>query len=154
MNNASASHPDGIRTAPSPLRRRMILGLCGLVIFFSGCVVGGGLTVRFLWNRWTEAMQDQQNIVGRVSHRLERTLDLDATQTDRVREILQNRLSNLNEIRRRVKPDVQHELDGLFEDINAVLNPDQQIRWQRRFDLFENRMLPADWREPEASSTR
>jgi hypothetical protein len=62
--------------------------LLALVIFISGVVVGGGLTFKVITTGFKRFFQDPETLAERITHRMEKTLDLTDDQVVRVRRII------------------------------------------------------------------
>lgn len=133
------SDPNPITTPTSGTRRRIPAYVQSLLFLLCGLIIGSGLTLILVRGAAHRLIAEPELLPGRLLQRLDRQLDLDDTQRASIEAILQARLAAFQAIRRRVKPEFQAELDGLRNDVNAVLTPEQQEAWQTRFDTIRER---------------
>jgi hypothetical protein len=73
---------------------------------------------------------------------LREELLLSDDQARQVRQIYQQREDALQDIRRKMGPELKSEYDKLDEQMKGVLNSAQYQRWSERFQSARNRMLP------------
>jgi hypothetical protein len=127
-------------TAPTrPTRRRIPAYVQSFLFLLCGLIIGSGLTLILVRGAAHRLIAEPELLPGRLLQRLDRQLDLDDTQRAAIEPILQARLAAFQAIRQRVKPEFQAELNALRNDVNAVLTPDQQVKWQTRFDTLRER---------------
>jgi hypothetical protein len=115
--------------------------LFSLVIFLSGVVVGGGLTLHILWKRLVVDAHRPEVVASRITNRMTRRLDLTPEQREKVAEIIKKRQEHFQRIRRRVRPRVWAELEGARQEINGVLTPEQAEKFNRHFEHVKKRWL-------------
>lgn len=125
-----------------PRRRWWRSLLVGIAILFCGMLIGSGLTMRVLWNRVTDIVQHPDQLPQRITQRVNRFLDLTPEQQTKVQDILAKRQLSIEALRRQVYPNIQSEMDGLRDDVAAILNPDQARRWKERFEQLRTRWWP------------
>jgi hypothetical protein len=115
-----------------------------LLVFASGLIIGASAATIIIAQQFRYAMRHPNEIPTRLTARLTRRLNLDASQSDQVRALLTVRLAHLQQVRQQVQPQVRAELRGFHEDVRKLLNPTQQTKWDTMFDdLMENWMPPA-----------
>ena len=120
-------------------RRRLLRDIAlGLILFSCGFVLGGLVVGRVLVTRAVSVGFDSERI-GTV---LRYTLKLDETQAEQVQQIIDRGLHDLKEIRRSVRPRVDEVLDRIQSEVSAVLNEEQKIKWEKRFQKTRARWFP------------
>lgn len=129
---------------PSLLKRRrwLVTTAACVLILLCGMVIGGGLTLHFLWSRVVFAVQHLDEAPARVLERMDDRLGLSDEQTARIREVLDRRFKAITDIRTEFQPRLEAELGGARAEINAVLTPEQAELWNRRFDWLHSSLLP------------
>ncbi len=136
---------------PCPPRRRWVsLVLCTL-IFAGGVVIGAGLAVLAPWEEWPPPKRTFQQRRDRLTERIAEKLDLRADQTAALRDIVEQRLENLEAIRRSILPKIEVEAEALNRQLTPLLTDEQAARWR---DLYTT--LHARWFAPpdENAATR
>ncbi len=143
MSQTVPSTPAPTASLPPPRRRRwwVSLGLA-LVIFASGCIVGGTATLLVARNRILHALHHPEEGPARIAARLKRKLDLTDEQTKKVEAILARRQAALAAIRRRVQPEVESQLDLVESEIAEVLDDSQRAEWRQRIEALRATWLP------------
>ncbi len=126
-----------------PRRRRWLSLMLAIVIFTSGFVAGGGITLVTLRNTLLYWVHHPEEFPPRAAARLRSKLDLTGEQTRRVEAILRRRQAVLQTIRREVQPRVIAELDLVEQEIAEVLTPEQRERWHARFTELRETWTPA-----------
>jgi hypothetical protein len=131
-----------VRLNPPRPRRRWLRVLALLVIFCAGMVVGSAMTVIVGVRAVRNVIQHPEQAPPLVANRLKKRLGLSDAQASQVRQIVAERQAALQEVRRRVRPEVDSELERAHQQISEVLNPDQSARWDRMFEEFRRTWLP------------
>jgi hypothetical protein len=138
-SDVSSQPPAGL-PAPRPRRWRSLL--LALLIFVSGAIVGGGLTViRARHGAWW-AIHHPEEAPPRIAAHLRWKLGLSDDQTQQVEAIVRKRQQALQAIRREVHPRVMAELDRVEADIDYVLNDSQRAKWHALFTKLRERWIP------------
>lgn len=114
----------------------------GGVIFLCGMVVGGALMLHVVWNRVQHNLQNHEVLAETIARRIERKLDLNDTQAERLRAILEERGQALSDIRRSVRPEVDRELELLRKQVAAILDEEQAADWNGRFERLYDALMP------------
>jgi hypothetical protein len=147
----TAPEPAPAAGLPKPRPRRLWLTLLlTAVVFVAGIVVGGGGALIVVRNRLVEAIQHPQLEPARITTRLRRSLELDDEQAAQVEAILQRHQAELQEIRRRVQPEVVARLDLVEQEVGDVLTPEQRQRWHTQLDRLRRTWIPPMPDEPES----
>lgn len=113
-----------------------------MLIFFSGMVCGGGLTVIVAVRNIRHAIHHPEEVPARLTRYLTRRLDLSSDQAEQVEGLIVQRQAHLQAIRRETQPRVAAELSALREEIGQVLTPDQRAKWDDIFDEAIDRWMP------------
>lgn len=130
--------------APLPARpKRWRIVLLGIAILMLGALIGSGVTVIVIKKMVLHAISHPEKASARIANRIQRKLDLSAEQAAQVRSIIAERQKALQAIRREVQPRVEKELNGLRDDVAALLEPDKARRWRERFDRLKRSWVPA-----------
>lgn len=140
---------DNIKPAPPPKRRLWLKVLLMLAIFFSGAVVGGGLTVVYIVKRVKHAIAHPQDAPEKLAGRLKAKLDLSDEQTTKVQVIIAERQAALRNIRRQAQPQIDEQIALLRAQVKQVLNETQAKQWDALLDDLIKNWLP---RLPESQS--
>jgi len=110
----------------------------GLILFSCGFVLGGLVVGRIMVTRAVNVGFDSERI-GTV---LRYTLKLDETQAEQVQQIIDRGLRDLREIRYSVRPRVEEVLNRIQSEVSAVLDEEQKIKWEKRFQKTRARWFP------------
>jgi hypothetical protein len=124
-----------------------------LLIFVSGVVVGGGVTLIAVRNRALRAIHHPEEAPPRIAARLRSALALSAEQTRQVETIVRTRQQALQAIRREVQPRVVAELDRVESEIAAVLDAEQRAKWHALFNHLRETWLPPPPGQQEPGNT-
>ena len=149
MSSSAATFPPAATPAPPPRpRRRWLRWLLWLTVFGSGFVAGTGLTLIGVRQGMLDAIHHPETMPKKAAQRLRRPLQLSDEQTQRIEQIIRVRQQSLQQIRIRVQPEVDAELDAIDREITQVLNETQRVKWQKLFDQLRRTWLP----QPKALS--
>jgi hypothetical protein len=113
--------------------------LLSCVIFSSGGVVGVGGTLIAIRNGLLYRIHHTEEMPVRVAARLRQRLRLNDQQTRQVAEILRQRQTAFQDLWTRAQP----EIDRVEQDIAAVLNDQQRVRWHRDVAHLRATWFPA-----------
>ena len=131
--------------APTPrTRRRLPAYVQSLLFLLCGLIIGSGMTLLLIRGAVHRMLAEPELLPARILQRLDAQLDLDDPQRAAVEAILRERLAAFQSIRQRVKPEIQAELNRLRDEVSAALTPEQQAKWQTRFDALRARWQPAE----------
>jgi hypothetical protein len=129
---------------PAPAqRRRWLTVLLAILIFGAGLVSGGALTTAFVVSRVRSLIHHPEQAPARIAARIGRRLHLDDAQQAKVEAIVAARQRELMRLRGEIQPQIMEQLDGLRTEIGEVLTESQREQWQRMFDEFRERWVPA-----------
>ncbi len=116
--------------------------LLGLVILVCGIMIGSAGTVFVARRAMLHAVRHPEEMPRRAATRLASRLDLTDEQRARIEGILRTRLRKLGEIRDRLRPHMDRELDALREEIADVLDENQERRWREDFRRLRQLLHP------------
>lgn len=125
-----------------PARRRWLSIVLALVIFVSGVLVGGGVTVLVAVRQIRDVIAHPERAPDRIVARLHSKLKLNDQQTKQVEQIVKRRQAALIEIRRTVQPQVLEQLDQFEREVADVLKPDQKQRWHELLANLRTQWVP------------
>ena len=129
--------------APPPRRRRRWLRwLLWAIVFGSGFVAGAGLTLIGVRKGVLESIHHPETMPKKVAERLRRPLQLSPEQMRRIEQIVAERQQVLLQIRVRVQPEVEAELDVIQREIAQVLDAKQRVKWEQLFGQLRRTWLP------------
>ena len=123
-------------------RRWRLHVLLSLVIFASGGAVGVGATLIVLRSRVLYAIHHPREMPVKIAANMRRPLQLSDEQVRQVEQILSQRQQLLQDIRRRVQPEVEAELDRVEQQVAEVLDNQQRERWHEHFTRLRGIWLP------------
>jgi hypothetical protein len=141
--NFSMPMPAPLPPPPPPKKRRK--WLAALLIFFvflAGMMVGSGLTIAVAVHHIQIAIRHPEEVPARLTAFLDKRLRFSHEQAVDVERLIAAHQAHLQEIRRQVQPQIQSELDGLRQEINDILTPDQQLKWDRLYSEAVRTWLP------------
>jgi len=112
-------------------RVKSALVLCG--VFLLGAVTGGGLERARTARREQEMVEAPQPAFRQrqILRGLERAVDLDDAQRERVRAILDQHAVEAQEMRREVGPKLDELRGRMMDDIRGVMRPEQLPRYEK-----------------------
>ena len=123
-------------------RRRWLRVVLWLIVFGSGFVAGTGLTLIGIRKGALDAIHHPETMPKKVAQRLRRPLRLSDGQLQQIERILRDRQQALQQIRKRVQPEVETELDVINREISQVLDDRQRGTWQKLFQDLRGTWLP------------
>ncbi len=141
----NASLPTSPAPTPAPratARGRWLRPLMLAAIFLSGLLVGVGLTLMAVRQGVLYGIHHPEELPVRVAARLRRPLSLSDQQADRVEAIIRQRQSQLQEIRRRFQPEVEAELEQVYQQVREILDDQQRERWDQIYTRLRETWIP------------
>lgn len=112
-------------------RRRWTLVALFAVVFLSGMVAGGAVTMGVVTNRFHFRSKDPHAIPQRMARHMQRKLDLTDQQTQQVQAILTRRFESLMTLHRQLRPHIEAQFRGAQEEVAQCLTPEQAQQWRR-----------------------
>ena len=125
-----------------PRRRWVRTVLLALVIFVSGVLVGGGLTFKVITSGFKRFFQDPEVLAEHMTHRMKRQLHLTEEQSVQVRRIILEQQKAFQSLRKKVRPELEAQIEKTRRELAAVLTPEQARKWEKRFSHFLKYWLP------------
>ena len=113
------------------------------LIFGSGMVVGVGSTLITVRQGALQRIHHPEQMPAMIANRLRRPLGLSPEQQSQIEQILNERQVVLQDIRRRFQPELEAELDVVYQRIGEVLDPQQCEKWDKYFEHARRTWLPA-----------
>jgi cytoskeletal protein RodZ len=138
----TSAYPESKTLLPKK-RRRWLTAVLVLVVFLAGTFVGGAITLKVIVYRVRQAMLHPEQLPANLTTRLTRRLDLDPAQASQVKAVITTRLDHIQAIRKKVQPDMDAEITGIHDDINEILTPKQQEKWDELYSEWTKDWLPA-----------
>lgn len=113
----------------------------GLIILLSGMCIGGGITLVFVGKQIQNVLKNPNIAAERIAQRMTRRLDLTVEQSQKVQDILESGMDHFQDIRKRVIPEIDEELNRIDREITAVLTPEQAQHWNKQFNRLRDLWL-------------
>jgi len=126
---------------PRP-RHRWLRVVLWLTVFGSGFVAGTGMTLIGVRKGMLDAIHHPETMPKKAAQRLRRPLQLSEDQVQRIEQIIRDRQQSLQQIRIRVQPEVEAELDVINREISQVLDDKQRAKWNQIFHQLRKTWLP------------
>ena len=123
-------------------RVRWLRPLMLSAIFLSGLLVGVGITLLAVRQGMLYGIHHPEEMPVRVVARLRRPLSLSDEQADRIESIIRQRQVHLQEIRRRYQPEVEAELEQIYQQIRESLDDQQRERWDQMYTRLRETWIP------------
>ena len=143
------AHPPPASLSTVPRRPRWRMLLLATLIFVSGLIVGGGLTLIRVRHGAMWAIHHPEEAPPRIAAHLRWKLGLSDAQTQQVEQIVRKRQQALQAIRREVQPRVMIELDRVEAEIAATLDDSQRTKWHALFTKLRERWIPPPPEQPK-----
>ena len=139
MSDLKSNNPSGHFA-----RRRCTTLALLAIIFISGALVGAGLTVILRPERAWRGRRTRQQARDRMTQRFADRLDLDKTQTEKLREIIDKRLVGIEKLRSMIRPGMEIQATILDEKITKILDDEQRAEWAVYFEELQQRWFPPE----------
>jgi hypothetical protein len=106
--------------------------LCILLIFLLGAV-SGGLVMHLAYRSHMETFLkgDRKAREEILLNRLSRKLDLDESQREKVRAIVEKTHAEMNKIRKQYRPQMEAVLEKSRAEVRLILRPDQLEKFEK-----------------------
>jgi len=128
---------------PAPRRRRWLSILLALLVFMSGLAIGAAGAVAFIVHQVQYTIHHPALVPERAAARLASKLSLTPVQQAQVREVITRHQAKIQHLRREVQPRIEVELQGVYDEVAAVLDPKQCATWQALYSDFKAKWLPS-----------
>ena len=115
--------------------------VCGVVlVFIFGCLSGwfGASVVHY--RETTQFLQGGPEAVAKLLEtRMTRNLNLDEDQRQKIHQYFMDNLMQRRKLQMQIQPQIQLVNRDTFQEINAILRPDQQKIFRQNITLFRQR---------------
>lgn len=126
--------PETTSRSPLPRPRPWLTLLLCSVIFLAGVAVGYGVGV-FLppadESRRPASLEERRD---RLAGRIDEAVNLSDEQLTQTREILEQRLTDVEAIRKQIHPQLGRQARTLDTQMRAILRPEQLSAWEAYFE--------------------
>ena len=139
MNQSQSNRStDSGSLRPAPRRGRATLLLVAM-IFVSGGLVGAGLAVIFQPQKALRGRKSPQEIRDRLTRKIADRVGLSDQQTQQVRQIVEERMKELQKLRLEIQPRMKQQADVLHKKVSALLDDQQRPKWDKLHAEFRQR---------------
>jgi len=147
MSETQSDRPTASSALPRAKPPRWVSRTVLAVVFVSGGLIGASLTVLLRpdkeWRGRSSVEKRRERIVAMIADEV----DLSADQVERTRQVVGERLADIQEIRKVIEPQMRRQAALLYESVNALLNDEQKPRWKTLYEKLSAKWFP----EPPAS---
>jgi len=126
---------------PPPKKRDIIPFVLAAVILLCGVVIGAGGTVLFLRNKALSIIHNPEKLPDRITNLVQRHYSLEEGQTEEVRKVLGEHLTELEILRQNTRPVVDKQLDAIRDEIAAIMGEEQGAVWREDFEHLRGEWL-------------
>jgi len=133
MNQSQSNRstdPGSLR--PAPRRGRASLLLVAM-IFVSGGLVGAGLAVIFQPQKALRGRKSPQEVRDLVTRKIADRVGLSEQQTQQVRQIMEERMKELQKLRLEIQPRMKQQAGVLHKKVSALLDDGQRPKWEKLY---------------------
>lgn len=135
----------------SAMRQRRWLSLAMMVLIFgSGTVIGSGLTMIAVNDKYDARMRNPSASCDHVLPVMQRELQLSTEQSAEVRTILTEHDKAVGKLWTEMRPKFREQLKQLEDQVNGVLTTEQQEKWHAWLEQRRRRF----WSSPSRSGRR
>lgn len=115
--------------------------VCGvMLVFIFGCISGWIGASLVDYRQTTQFLQGGPEAVAKLLEmRMTRNLNLDEKQKQQIHQYFMDNLVQRRQLQMQIQPEVQMVNRETFQDINAILRPDQQKIFRQNITLFRQR---------------
>ena len=101
-----------------------LIAVCGAVLGATGAV---------FWMRSQSPPSRRPRVVAETVESIRKELGLSAEQARAVEQVVQKRYDQLNKLRDEFLPRFKGEFEGIRDEVNPVLTPEQSRKWNEQF---------------------
>lgn len=117
---------------------KAVLGV--LLIFILGFTSGLVAASIFVHRKFEAFLKHPEAVAeATLEKRLTSHLELDPNQKQQIHAIFARNLEERKQLNQQIQPQVRMANLGTFQEINAILRPDQQQRFRENIEQFRNR---------------
>ena len=109
------------------------------VIFVSGGLVGAGLAVIFQPQKALRGRKSPQEVRDLVTQKIAGRVGLSDQQTQQVRQIMEERMKELQKLRLEIQPRMKQQAGVLHKKVSALLDDGQRSKWEKLYAEFRQR---------------
>lgn len=120
------------------LRRAFWLGL----MFVAGALAGAAGTTIQIERMRHEFVTHPERIAERLTLMIKHDAGLTDAETQAVRQIVEQHHLRFMKLHHEFHPKIRAEFEALETEVGAVMTEAQRQRWQTRFRMFRERMIP------------
>lgn len=107
-----------------------------------GMIIGGGATTLLLDRSLQQTIARPEQLQTRLLDRMDGRLALTDQQRTQAEAIIDKHFAELAAIQQEVQPQIKDVLDTLRNELSAVLNDEQRIAWESRFEAIRAKWRP------------
>jgi len=109
------------------------------VIFVSGGLVGAGLAVIFQPQKALRGRKSSQEIRDLMTRKIADRIGLSDQQTQQVRQIMEERMKELQKLRLEIQPRMKEQAGMLHKKVSALLDDRQRPKWEKLYAEFRRK---------------
>ncbi|MDP7162389.1 MAG: hypothetical protein QF577_10375 [Phycisphaerae bacterium] len=109
------------------------------VIFVSGGLVGAGLAVIFQPQKALRGRKSPQEIRDLMTRKIADRIGLSDQQTQQVRQIMEERMKELQKLRLEIQPRMKEQAGVLHKKVSALLDNGQRPKWEKLYAEFHRK---------------
>lgn len=103
-----------------------------MILFLLGAAAGALVTHKIDQERIENILNGEQKTTREfIVQRLNRELDLDATQLEQLRAIVRETHTEVKNVRRQIRPQIEEILSHSQDKVRAILRPDQRVKFEQ-----------------------
>jgi hypothetical protein len=109
------------------------------VIFASGVIIGVGVMMIINMKPWPGELRTFEERRDRLTERIADKLDFSTEQTEQLRAVIGERLQSIQELRKKLEPEMENEAKALREQIDQIVREDQKEKWRELYESLHKR---------------
>lgn len=113
-----------------------------LLIFVSGMVVGGLVTMHRMHHRMRNFEKDRPEIAFRILQRLNHEYHFSEEQKLQAKDIIERHLDDVVALRNEVRPRIESNFKKFEDEMGEIMEEEQREKWRHDIRHFGKRMFP------------